>query len=146
MPVYLRYTADILHNCWKWFDVINLCPISLDDMHIATLQFYTNKAFNGKPAHKCIRMGITIFKIFLLRGILSDIRSESCLAAPLTHRCKTKFQTIFYDIHPKMKILNPLYYLVRPNESMMRITFLNSILSFEKSRDPNQPASCRDPH
>ena len=36
-------------------------------MRLAMLQFET----------KCIKMGITIFKIFIWGGILSDIRSET---------------------------------------------------------------------
>ena len=38
-------------------------------MRLATLQF-------EMKLQKCIRMGITIFKIFIWGGITSDIRSE----------------------------------------------------------------------
>ena len=52
------------------FDVINLlCQISLDEVQLATLKFETK-------LKKCIRMGITVFKIFIWGGIPSDIRSE----------------------------------------------------------------------
>ena len=35
-----------------------------------------NNFFNGKKAQKCIRMGITIFKMFIWGGLWSDIGSE----------------------------------------------------------------------
>ena len=38
-------------------------------MRLVTLQFETK-------LHKCIRIGITIFKFFIWGGISSDIRSE----------------------------------------------------------------------
>ena len=62
-------------------------------MRLATLQFETK-------LWKCIRMGITIFKIFIWGGILSDIRSETGFTAPLARRRKTKFLTVYPTIHP----------------------------------------------
>ena len=38
-------------------------------MRVATLKL-------GMKLQKCIRMGITIFKIFIWKGISSDIQSE----------------------------------------------------------------------
>ena len=55
--------------CGKFFDVINHATFSLMTyclMRLSTLQF-------EMKLQKCIRMGITIFKIFNLGGILSDI-------------------------------------------------------------------------
>ena len=56
-------------------------------MQLATLQFETR-------LQKCIRMGITIFKIFVCGGILLDIRSEITFFGSAL-RGKTKFPTIY---------------------------------------------------
>ena len=58
--------------CRIWFDVINYVTfrwMTCSFMRLATLHFDTK-------LQKCIRMGITIFKIFIWGGISSDIRSE----------------------------------------------------------------------
>ena len=47
---------------------------------------------NSKQVEKCIRMGIAIFKIFIWRGISSDIRSEITFKAPHMHHSKTCFK------------------------------------------------------
>ena len=81
---------DPMIYCPKWFDIINhvtfhwMCAAFVG---LATLQFETK-------LQKCIRMGITIFKIFIWGGILSDIQSEITFTALLAHCSKTKFQTI----------------------------------------------------
>ena len=70
--------------CRKHFDFINYATfrwMMCGFMGLATLQFETN-------LQKCIRMGITIFKLFIWGAISSDIGSEI-----------TKFRT-------QMKILN----------------------------------------
>ena len=56
--------------CRKQFDVIHyvtFCWMTCDIMRLAMLQFETK-------LQKCIRMGITIFKIFIWGGISLDIR------------------------------------------------------------------------
>ena len=58
--------------CRKQFDIINYVKFHLVTcgiMRLAPLQFETK-------LQKCIRMGITIFKIFLSGGISSDMLSE----------------------------------------------------------------------
>ena len=58
----LSETVDVINYvtfCWK------MCGF----MQLARLKFEWR-------LQKCIRMGITIFKIFILGGILSDIHSE----------------------------------------------------------------------
>ena len=47
----------------------------------------------------CISMGITIFKIFIWGGILSDIWSEITFTDPLAHRHKTKFTIVYATIY-----------------------------------------------
>ena len=49
------------------------------------------KDFYSKKAQKCIRMRITIFKMFLWVGISLDISLKSCLLAQLTLCHKTNF-------------------------------------------------------
>ena len=60
-------------------------------MRLATLQFEMG-------LHKCIRMGITIFKIFVFGGILLDIRSEITFYGSAL-RCKTIFLTVYPTIN-----------------------------------------------
>ena len=58
--------------CSKQYDVINYVTfrwMTFGILRPATLQFETK-------LQKCIRMGITIFKIFIWGGISSDILSE----------------------------------------------------------------------
>ena len=58
--------------CRKQFDVFNyvaFCWMTCCFMRLARLQF-------EMKLQKCIRMGITIFKIFIWGGIFSDIGSE----------------------------------------------------------------------
>ena len=55
--------CDILSESHK------LRHISLGDVRLAMLQFQIK-------LQECIRMGITIFTIFIWGGILSDIQSE----------------------------------------------------------------------
>ena len=58
--------------CRKMFDITNNVTfrwMTCGFMQLAMLQFETK-------LQKCIRMGITIFKIFIWGGILSDIHSE----------------------------------------------------------------------
>ena len=58
--------------CRKLFDVINYVTFRLvmcGFMLLATVKFETK-------LQKCIRIGITIFKIFIWGGISLDIRSE----------------------------------------------------------------------
>ena len=52
-------------------------------------------------------MGITTFKIFIWRGISSDIRSEITFMAPHTRRRKTKFPTVYPPIY--LYIPMPIY-------------------------------------
>ena len=65
--------------CRKQFDVNNYI----------TFRWRSNLT---KLQQKCIRMGITIFKMFIWGGILSDIRLE------LARRRKTKFPTVYATI------------------------------------------------
>ena len=48
---------------------------------------------------KCIRKGITIFKLFIWRGISSDIRLEIMFTAPLARRRETKLSTVYPTIY-----------------------------------------------
>ena len=60
-------------------------------MQHATLQFETK-------LQKCIRMGITIFKVFIWGGISSDAW-ESHFTAPLPDQRKTKYPTVYLKIY-----------------------------------------------
>ena len=72
-------------------------------MRLAMFQFETK-------LQKCIRMGITIYKIFIWGGISSDIHSEITFTASLTQRRKTKFPTVYPTIYlPKWKFWIQLY-------------------------------------
>ena len=70
---------------------------------------------NGKQAQKCIRMGITIFKMFICESISSNIWSKITFYDSANASPKTYF---FQDISSKMKIqLSPksMIILVMPN-------------------------------
>ena len=84
----LRYTV---RNFWSH----KLRHISLDDVRLARLQFETK-------LQKCIRMRITIFKIYIWGGILSVLKSH--FTAPLLCCRNTKFPTVYPTIYlPKLK-------------------------------------------
>ena len=69
-------------------------------MQLAMLKFETK-------LQMCIRMWITIFKIFIWGGISLDILSEIAFYGSLTRRRKTKFPTdLSDDILLQMSILN----------------------------------------
>ena len=53
-----------------------------------------------------IRIGITVFKMFILGGMLLDIHSEIMFTALLSGCHKTRFSTVCLTIFPQMKILN----------------------------------------
>ena len=53
-----------------------------------------NKDFNGKEVLKCIRMWITIFKMFIWEGTSSDILSKISFAALLMCYHKTEFPMV----------------------------------------------------
>ena len=79
MQIYCRILFDIINYIiFRW--------MMYGFMQLAMLQF-------KKELQKYIRMGITIFKIFIWGGISSDIPTE------ISNR-------ISYDIPPQMKILN----------------------------------------
>ena len=64
-------------------------------MRLVTLQF-------ERKLQKSIRMGITIFKIFILGGISSDISGKSCFTATrkaTLMRRQTKFPTVYPTIN-----------------------------------------------
>ena len=80
--------------------------MTCDFMWCAMLQFETK-------LQNCIRMGKTMFKIFIWGGISSDIRSEITFYGALARRRKTKFPTVYPTIYPppppkKKKKKNPL--------------------------------------
>ena len=69
-------------------------------MRLATLQFEIKRKKN-------IRMGITIFKIFIWGGISSDVRLESTFyGSTRTLPSNVISDRLSDDIPPKMKILN----------------------------------------
>ena len=61
-------------------------------MWLATLQFETR-------LQKCIRMGITIFKISFGELYRLLYGRKSCFAASLARRRKTKFRTVYLMIY-----------------------------------------------
>ena len=67
-------------------------------VQLATLKFNPRQQI-------CIRMGITIFKIFIWGGISSDMRSQNCFTAPLACRRKTIFPIVFHVVSLFLHIL-----------------------------------------
>ena len=72
------------------------CNVALCDLQHCSLR--QNKYFNDKQTQKCIRMGITKFKIYMCRGKSSIVDLKSCFTSLLPHRCTTKFLTVFLMI------------------------------------------------
>ena len=103
--------------CEKKFDVINYVTLrwmTCSFMRLAKLQFETR-------LQMCIRMGITILKIFILGGISSDIRSKITFLAPLESRRKTKFWTLYPSIYlPKGKIKCSYLLIIPPANFVCR--------------------------
>ena len=51
-----------------------------------------------RTLQKYIRLGITIFKVFIWGCIVLDIDRESCYIVPLVCRLKNKFLTVYETI------------------------------------------------
>ena len=67
VTVHLYILRCTVGNCLK--SLIMSCHISLDGVRLITLLFEAK-------LQKCIRIGVTIFKIFIWEGISLDISSE----------------------------------------------------------------------
>ena len=101
-----------------------------DIMHLATLKLETK-------LQECIRMGITIFKIFIWRGtcISLDICSENFLRLHSRFAVKLNFRHISNDIPPQMKILHTIilrmyhwFFKTTREGSKPKVIFFNLIL------------------
>ena len=105
------FSVIFLANGYQWYlqqplviNYVTYRRMTCSFLWLAMLQFVTK-------LQKCIRMGITIFKIFILGGISSDIWLEitfyvSARASRslLVCRCTTKFPTVYQTIYlPKIK-------------------------------------------
>ena len=84
-------------------------------MRIATLQF-------EKHLQKCIRIGITIFKIFIWGGISSVYGRKSRFTATHEPRCKTKFPTIYLTIYLPIENFEYSYPLIDREQRYLSAT------------------------
>ena len=141
MPKYKYEEAHYITFCW----------ITCGFMQLATLQF-------EMKMQKCIRMELTILRIFILGGIWSDRRSEIMFTALLRRLCKTKFGTVYPMIclpniffeysYPQLfsLLLLTAKVTILANDDSSGYIYFNSeeLITLEEPTGDNQPSTFVD--
>ena len=87
-------------NAYVTFLLKNVCE------NVYSMLRQRSQTFLSKKCYVCIRMGITVFKMFIGEVYRRIYVRKSRFTAPLTRRRKTKFPTVYPTIYlPKCKFL-----------------------------------------